>query len=88
MKVIAIDDEPMTLEVVGSLAAKTPFLELKASFTDTFVAMDYLQSEPVDLLLFDISRPEMSGLEMVRSLQVKPLVILTTAHAEHAVSSF
>jgi DNA-binding LytR/AlgR family response regulator len=88
MKAIAIDDEPMALEVVRSLAAKVPFLELVASFTDAFKALDYLQHEPVDLLFVDIKMPDITGLEFVTSLQKKPLVIFTTAYSEHAVTSF
>ncbi|QCR23395.1 LytTR family DNA-binding domain-containing protein [Pontibacter sp. SGAir0037] len=88
MKAIAIDDEPMALEVVRSLAAKVPFLELEACFTDAFKALEYLQREPVDVLFLDIKMPDISGLEFVASLQKKPLVIFTTAYSEHAVTSF
>ncbi|MFT2007428.1 LytR/AlgR family response regulator transcription factor [Pontibacter sp. 13R65] len=88
MKAIAIDDEPMALEVVRSHAAKVPFLELEACFTDAFKALEYLQNEPVDLLFLDIKMPDITGLEFVTSLQKKPLVIFTTAYSEHAVISF
>ncbi|WP_018478845.1 LytR/AlgR family response regulator transcription factor [Pontibacter roseus] len=88
MRAIAIDDEPMALEVVRSLAAKVPFLELTACFTDAFKALEYLQSEPIDLLFLDIKMPDISGLEFVTSLQKRPLVIFTTAYTEHAVTSF
>ncbi len=88
MRAIAIDDEPMALEVVRSHAAKVPFLELAACFTDAFKALEYLQNEPVDLLFLDIKMPDISGLEFVTSLQKKPMVIFTTAYSEHAVTSF
>ena len=88
MKAIAVDDEPMALEVVRSLAAKVPYLELVACFTDAFKALEYLQNEAVDLLFLDIKMPDISGLEFVTSLQKKPLVIFTTAYSEHAVTSF
>ena len=88
MKAIAIDDEPMALEVVRSHAAKVPFLELVACFTDAFKAMEYLQNETVDLLFLDIKMPDISGLEFVTSLQKKPMVVFTTAYSEHAVTSF
>jgi two-component system, LytTR family, response regulator len=88
MKAIAIDDEPMALEVVRSHAAKVPYLELVACFTDAFKALEFLQNEPVDLLLLDIKMPDISGLEFVTSLQKKPMVIFTTAYSEHAVTSF
>lgn len=88
MRAIAIDDEPMALEVVRSHAAKVPFLELAACFTDAFKALDYLQKEQVDLLFLDIKMPDISGIEFFSSLQRKPMVIFTTAYSEHAVTSF
>lgn len=88
MKAIAIDDEPLALEVVRSLAAKVPYLELSACFTDAFKALEYIQHESVDLIFLDIKMPDITGLEFVASLQKKPLVIFTTAYTEHAVSGF
>ncbi|TPE42458.1 LytR/AlgR family response regulator transcription factor [Pontibacter mangrovi] len=88
MKAIAIDDEPMALEVVRSHAAKVPFLELVSCYTDAFKALEHLQEEPIDLLFLDIKMPDISGLDFFASLQVKPMVIFTTAYSEHAVTSF
>jgi len=88
MTSIAIDDEPVALEVIRAHAAKVPFLELKAEFTDAFKALDYLQKNQIDLLFLDIKMPDISGLEFLRSLNKKPLVIFTTAYSEHAVTSF
>lgn len=85
---IAIDDEPLALEVVRSHAAKVPFLELKAEFTDAFKAMEYLQHESVDLLFLDIKMPDITGIDMLSCLNKKPMVIFTTAYSEHAVESF
>lgn len=88
MKAIAVDDEPIALDVVRSLATKVPFLELAACFTDAFEAMDYLQKEPVDLIFLDIKMPDITGLEFISSLREKPLIVFTTAYSEHAVVSF
>ncbi|OON66996.1 LytR/AlgR family response regulator transcription factor [Hymenobacter sp. CRA2] len=88
MKAIAIDDEPIALDVVRALAAKVPFVELAAGFTDAFQGLAYLQQEPVDLLFLDINMPDISGLELVKTLPTRPLVIFTTAYAEHAVTGF
>ncbi|MDB5030423.1 LytTR family DNA-binding domain-containing protein [Mucilaginibacter sp.] len=85
---IAIDDEPLALEVVRSHAAKVPFLNLRAGFTDAFKAMEFLQHEPVDLLFLDIKMPDISGIDLLTCLSKKPLVIFTTAYSEHAVESF
>ena len=88
IKAIAIDDEPLALEVIRSHAEKVPFLELTAYFTDALKAIEYLARHPVDLLFLDIKMPDISGLELMESLQQKPLVIFTTAYAEHAVQSY
>ncbi|HTF31412.1 MAG TPA: response regulator, partial [Flavitalea sp.] len=88
MKAIAIDDEPIALEIIKAHAAKVPFLELKAEFTDAFKALEYLQKENIDLLFLDIKMPDISGIDFFNSLARKPLVIFTTAYSEHAVTSF
>ncbi len=88
MKAIAVDDEPLALEVIRSHAAKVPFLDLKADFTDAFKALEYLQRESIDLIFLDIKMPDISGIEFFNSLARKPLLIFTTAYSEHAVTSF
>lgn len=88
MKAIAVDDEPLALEVVRAHASKVPFLELKAEFTDAFQALEYLQKESIDLIFLDIKMPDISGIEFFNSLRKKPLLIFTTAYSEHAVTSF
>lgn len=85
---IAIDDEPMALEVVKSHAAKVPFLELKTTFTDGIKALEYLKENPVDLIFLDIKMPDISGMELATLLPKETMVIFTTAYSEHAVKSF
>jgi two-component system LytT family response regulator len=85
---IAIDDEPLALEVVRSHADKVSFLDLRAEFTDAFKAMEFLQHEPVDLLFLDIKMPDITGIDLLDCLNKKPLVIFTTAYTEYAVESF
>jgi two-component system LytT family response regulator len=88
MIAIALDDEPLALEVVRSHASKVPFLNLKAEFTDAFKAMEYIQKENIDLIFLDIKMPDISGIDFMNSLNKKPMVIFTTAYSEHAVTSF
>lgn len=88
MKAVAIDDEPIALDIIKSHAAKVPFLDLKAVFTDAFKALEYLQKESVDLIFLDIKMPDISGIDFFNSLSKKPLLIFTTAYSEHAVTSF
>ncbi|MFD2521556.1 LytR/AlgR family response regulator transcription factor [Emticicia soli] len=85
---IAIDDEPRALEVVEIHAARVPFLDLKATFTDAFEAIPYLQQNKIDLLFLDIKMPDISGIEFINILQKVPMVVFTTAYSEYAVKGF
>src|SRR6218665_1149524 len=88
VEAIAIDDEPKALEVIKMLAEKVPFLNVKATFTDAFKAIPYLQQNKVDLLFLDIKMPDISGFEFLTTLSRKPKVIFTTAYSEYAVDAF
>src|SRR5918993_2092816 len=88
MKAIAVDDEPIALEIIRAHASKVPFLDLKATFTDAFKALEFLQKESIDLVFLDIKMPDISGIEFFNSLSKKPLLIFTTAYTEHAATSF
>ncbi|WP_300601698.1 LytTR family DNA-binding domain-containing protein [Niabella sp.] len=88
MNAIAIDDEPMALEVIKNLAVKVPFIKLEGSFTNAFEAIDYLQKNKIDLIFLDIKMPDISGIELSKSLANPPMIIFTTAYTEHAVEGF
>lgn len=88
MIAIAIDDEPIALDIVAAHASKVPFIELRERFTNAFEAITYLQQEKVDLIFLDIKMPDISGIEFLKVLSKPPMVIFTTAYSEHAVQSF
>ncbi|HZY80623.1 MAG TPA: LytTR family DNA-binding domain-containing protein [Cyclobacteriaceae bacterium] len=88
IKCIAIDDEPLALEIIKNFSKKITFLELLECFTDAFQAADYLQKNRVDLMFLDIRMPSISGLDFIKTLSNPPMVILTTAHSEHAIQGF
>src|SRR6478736_6662809 len=85
---IAIDDEPIALDVVKELSKKIPFLSMKGFFTNAFEAADFLHKEKIDLIFLDIKMPDISGIDFMRSISNPPMVIFTTAYSEHAVQSF
>lgn len=85
---IAIDDEPMALEVVKSHAAKVPFLDLREVFTDGIKALEYLKENPVHLIFLDIKMPDISGMELATLIPKETMLVFTTAYSEHAVKSF
>ncbi|MGY3053569.1 two-component system LytT family response regulator [Pedobacter sp. UYEF25] len=88
MKAIAIDDEPIALEIITSHAAKVPFLDLKETFVNAFEAANYMQQHKLDVIFLDIKMPDITGIDFLKSLKNPPMVIFTTAYSEHAVQSF
>lgn len=88
MKCLAIDDEPMALDIIKDYINKTPFLELSASFRDSLKALDFLQNNPVDLIFLDINMPDLTGIQFLRALTVQPMIIFTTAYSKYAVESY
>lgn len=88
MIAIAVDDEPIALDIVRSHAAKVPFIDLRAAFTNAFDALDYMQENKTDLIFLDIKMPDISGMDFLDSLAHPVMVIFTTAYSEHAVKSF
>ncbi|MBO0931308.1 LytR/AlgR family response regulator transcription factor [Fibrella aquatilis] len=90
---IAIDDEPIALDVVRFHANKVPFLDLKQTFVNAVEALAYLRDNPVDLVFTDINMPDITGLDVARLLppgesKRQTMFIFTTAYAEHAVKGF
>jgi len=88
IKCIAVDDEPLALTQLEDYISRVPFLELVASCQDAFEAMKVLSEKDVDLIFLDINMPDLSGLDLVRSLIVKPLVVFTTAYPQYAIDGF
>jgi two-component system, LytTR family, response regulator len=89
IRAIAIDDEPKALEVVRAHASRISFLHLERLFTNPFEAVEYLHNNPIELIFLDVRMPDISGLELLNSLNKgKFLVIFTTAYAEFALQSY
>ena len=88
LKRIAIDDEPLALRQLKSYIEKIPYLELTATCNNALEAQQLLASQHVDLIFVDINMPDLSGVEFVRSLVDRPMVIFTTAYSEYAVEGF
>ncbi len=88
MRCIAIDDEPLALRQISGYIGKIPFLELAATFRSAVAAQEWLKENDIDLIFVDINMPDMTGVEFVQSLEIKAMVIFTTAYAEYAVEGF
>jgi len=85
---IAIDDEPKAIHVIEHHVSKIDNLDLISHFHNGKDALSFLKQQPVDLIFLDINMPHMSGLEMLQELQLKPIIIFTTAYSEFAVDSY
>jgi DNA-binding LytR/AlgR family response regulator len=88
MKCIAIDDEPFALELIEGYIQKTPYLELAGAFTNPFNAMTFLMNNKVDLIFLDINMPELSGIQLLKSLANSPKVVFITAYSEYGAESY
>src|SRR5882724_6223765 len=88
IKCVAIDDEPPALELIKEYLAKFSGLQLVQTFDDGISAVEFLRHTPIDLLFIDINMPDITGLDLVRSLEQKPMVIFTTAHKKFAAEGF
>lgn len=85
---IALDDERPALEVIETFAERVGELDLKATFTKTGGALQFLRENPVDLIFLDVRMPAMTGIEFTKQLAPDIMVIFTTSYREYAVESY
>ena len=85
---IAVDDEPLALEIISAYCEKTPFLRLLKTFDNAIDTLEYLRNNNVDLIFLDIQMEGLTGIQLLHALKEKPYVILTTAYDSYAVQGF
>ena len=85
---IAVDDEPLALNLLEDNISKLSYLNLVATCSDAFEATKVLQENKIDLMFIDIQMPGLTGLEFIKSLAKKPMVILLTAYKQYALDSY
>jgi len=85
---VIVDDEPMALNLVETYVKKTPFLVLKEKCSSAIEAMEFIKTEPVDLLFLDIQMPDLTGIEFSKMLPKETRVIFTTAFDQYALEGF
>lgn len=85
---LIVDDEPVAQQILEKYINQIEVLHLIAKCSNPFEAMNILHQEKVDILFLDIKMPSLSGIEMLKTIQNQPKVILTTAFSEFAVESY
>ena len=88
LKCIAIDDEPLALRQLTGYIGKIPYLELAVTCNNAIEAQQFLAGQDADLIFVDINMPDLNGVDFVRALTRKPMIIFTTAYSEYAVEGF
>jgi DNA-binding LytR/AlgR family response regulator len=85
---VALDDEPLALQLISTYAGRLSQLSPKGFFNNPDDARSCLESGNIDLLFLDIQMPDINGLQFLKQLKKPPMVIFTTAFAEFAVEGF
>jgi two-component system, LytTR family, response regulator len=88
IRCLAIDDEPLALELLVDNISKVPFLQLIDSCDNVMDAMKVMQQQPPDLIFLDIQMPGLTGLQFIESMTQKPMIILITAYKQYALESY
>ncbi|MGL6266688.1 MAG: LytR/AlgR family response regulator transcription factor, partial [Chitinophagaceae bacterium] len=88
IRCMAVDDEPLALELLEDNISKVPFLQLVSSCSNALVALKVLEKEQVDLIFLDIQMPGLTGLQFIQTMRQKPQIILITAYEKFALEGF
>jgi DNA-binding LytR/AlgR family response regulator len=85
---VIVEDEPLARNLLMEYVKKVPSLNLVEACSSPIAALEVLRKNSVDLLFLDVQMPELTGISMLRIMQKKPLVILTTAYSEYALQGY
>jgi two-component system, LytTR family, response regulator len=85
---IAIDDEPLALDIIREYSSKIPYLNLIATYDNAMESLDFLKKQKIELLFLDIQMEELTGIQLLNIIKEKPLVIFTTAYDHYAIQGF
>jgi DNA-binding LytR/AlgR family response regulator len=88
MTTIILDDEQPAIKILSSFIEKIPFLHLHLATTNAFEAIQHLNDHDIDLMFLDIEMPDITGVELLKSLESKPKVIFTTAYEKYALQGY
>ncbi len=85
---LIVEDEPLARNLLTEYVQKVPYLKLIQASSNPLAALEILRKEQVDLLFLDIQMPELTGISLLKTLQKKPFVVLTTAYSQYALEGY
>lgn len=85
---VIIEDEPLARNLLSDYVNKVPSLKLVQAFGNPLEALELLRTQPIDILFLDVQMPQLTGISLLKVLQNKPMVILTTAYSEYALEGY
>ncbi|MCO5240587.1 MAG: LytTR family DNA-binding domain-containing protein [Chitinophagaceae bacterium] len=88
LKAVAIDDEPLALEIVKQYCTQHDDIDLLQTFDNAVAGLEYMNQQLPDLLFIDVDMPDMNGIALVNSMKSRPMIIFTTAYKEFALEGF
>jgi DNA-binding LytR/AlgR family response regulator len=88
IKALIVDDEPLALEVLETYINQLSKITVAGKCSNAIEAGEFLDKEEVDVIFLDIQMPQISGIDFVKSLRKKPLIVFTTAYPNYAVEGF
>lgn len=88
IRAIALDDEPLALELIEEFCSRIDTIDLVNTFTSPNEALKHLRKFPIDLIFLDVQMPSVSGIDLYKEIAQNTMVIFTTAHSQYAVESY
>ena len=88
IRCLIVEDEPVARDILRQYIIDTPNLNLEGECNNALAALDFLNSQAVDMIFLDINMPKLSGIDFIKSLRNPPKIILTTAYSEYALESY
>jgi two-component system, LytTR family, response regulator len=88
LRCIAIDDEPLALDLMEAYISKIPYLQLKGLYNNALHALEVMREQEIDLIFLDINMPDVLGIDFVKGMKKPPMTIFVTAHERYALQGF
>jgi two-component system, LytTR family, response regulator len=88
LRCIAIDDEPLALDLMEAYISKIPYLQLKGLYNNALHALEVMREQEIDLIFLDINMPDVLGIDFVKGMKKPPMIIFVTAHERYALQGF